>query len=130
MQALCAQTAKALPLFVSSSNNQFRSRSASPVLRSVADSLRAFRSSFLSSKADQGSRWFEAGLHSKAFSSPLPAICSATLVGSPEKVSKFQRGDYQFASTMGEHASCREVAELIHGHQFLKPIAMQFHKGI
>eukprot|EP00243_Klebsormidium_subtile_P003511 TRINITY_DN16928_c0_g1_i1.p1 TRINITY_DN16928_c0_g1~~TRINITY_DN16928_c0_g1_i1.p1 ORF type:complete len:996 (-),score=337.74 TRINITY_DN16928_c0_g1_i1:360-3347(-) len=100
MQALCAQTAKALPLFVSSSHNQFRSRSASPVLRSVADSLRAFRSSFLSSKADQGSRWFEAGLHSKAFASPLPAICSATLVESPEKVSKFQRGDYRFASTM------------------------------
>lgn len=103
MQALCAQTAKALPLIVSTSSSHLKSRSASPVLRSVSDSFRAFRSSFLSSKRELGLRSSE-GFHSKALPSLLPAICSASLVQAPEPFLKFQRGDYRFASTMGEHA--------------------------
>jgi hypothetical protein len=78
------------------------------VLRSVSDSLRAFRSLFLSSKLELGLRSSE-GFHSKAFPSPLPAICSASLVQAPEPFVKFQRGDYRFASTMGELAVQTQV---------------------
>jgi hypothetical protein len=78
------------------------------VFRSVSDSLRAFRSSFLSSRFELGLRSSE-GFHSKAFPSLLPAICSASLVQAPEPFLKFQRGDYRFASTMGEHAVQTQV---------------------